>query len=302
MLGNNTFTFGTELGVVSVTSISLWFKRQVESYEMAFIGAHLGPSEAKLSCTQRKHALQKSAALRHTRCIPCAWLPERQPCAPGLSLAAPPATGHRSAPVFTLVSYLPLALCFVDVPLADCCLSKVVRSQCDATAAGAYRLVEYIGTSGAPLSTSDIAKFPAPPDSVSVDFVIAFVGDATSKTTPSGNFFFTGGSFCSGDNLDQDLISALKKVGGGSGVRPLFVIHPLLASCFTARACLQFALHPQACCACGKLFPRSSQTQFKSHIARPVCLSECRVRVTLRAQHLVSSHTLTGNPHCQTFW
>ena len=138
---------------------------------------------------------------------------------------------------------------------------NAIKSTCDTTAAGAYRLIEYIGTSGAPLSTSDIAKFPAPPASVRVDFVIAFVGDATSKTTPSGNFVCTGGSFCSGDNLDQDLISALKKVGGGSGVRLLFLIRPLLEFCFAARTCLQFALSSQACCTCDKLFPHSRQTQ-----------------------------------------
>ena len=73
--------------------------------------------------------------------------------------------------------------------------------------------MEYVGTSGATLSTDDIAKFPTPPDSVSLSWVVAFVGDATSKTSPSGHFVCTGGSFCSGNNLDQDLIAALKGVG-----------------------------------------------------------------------------------------
>ena len=73
--------------------------------------------------------------------------------------------------------------------------------------------MEYVGTSGATLTTDDIAKFPTPPDSVALSWVVAFVGDATSDTSPSGDFVCTGGSFCSGDNLDQDLIAALKQVG-----------------------------------------------------------------------------------------
>ena len=77
-----------------------------------------------------------------------------------------------------------------------------------------YQLVEYIGTSGATLTADDIAKFPLPPDNVQLSWVIAFVGDGTSNSAPSGTFGCTGGSFCSGADLDQDLISALKAVGG----------------------------------------------------------------------------------------
>jgi len=79
-------------------------------------------------------------------------------------------------------------------------------------AAAVYELVEYVGTSGSPLTPADIAKFPKPPSSVRLTWVIAFVGDATSKTTPSGKFACTGGSFCSGNNLDQTLVTALKGV------------------------------------------------------------------------------------------
>lgn len=75
-----------------------------------------------------------------------------------------------------------------------------------------YELVEYIGTSGSTLTAADIAKFPTPPSSVSLTWVVAFVGDATSGSTPSGNFVCTGGSFCSGNNLNQALITALKGV------------------------------------------------------------------------------------------
>lgn len=73
-----------------------------------------------------------------------------------------------------------------------------------------------MGTSGSTLTSDDISKFPTPPDGVSLRWVVAFVGDATSGTIPSGKFACTGGSFCSGDNLDQDLISALKGVGSAS--------------------------------------------------------------------------------------
>lgn len=79
-------------------------------------------------------------------------------------------------------------------------------------AAAVYELVEYVGTSGSPLTPADIAKFPKPPSSVRLTWVIAFVGDATSTTTPSGKFACTGGSFCSGNNLDQTLVAALKGV------------------------------------------------------------------------------------------
>lgn len=79
-----------------------------------------------------------------------------------------------------------------------------------------YQLVEYIGTSGATLTTDEIAKFPSPPDNVLLSWVVAFVGDATSDTTPSGTFGCTGGSFCSGSDLDQDLITALKGAGGSN--------------------------------------------------------------------------------------
>nr|QOL01208.1 putative extracellular protein TR9_016 [Trebouxia lynnae] len=79
-----------------------------------------------------------------------------------------------------------------------------------------YQLVEYVGTSGATLTTGDIAKFPSPPDNVRLSWVVAFVGDATSDTTPSGTFRCTGGSFCSGADLDQDLITAVKAIGGSN--------------------------------------------------------------------------------------
>lgn len=75
-----------------------------------------------------------------------------------------------------------------------------------------YDLVEYIGTSGSTLTSADIGKFPLPPSNVKLTWVVAFIGDATSSTTPSGHFGCTGGSFCSGSSLDQGLISALKGV------------------------------------------------------------------------------------------
>ena len=99
-------------------------------------------------------------------------------------------------------------------------------------AAAVYELVEYVGTSGSTLTPADIAKFPKPPSSVRLTWVIAFVGDATSTTTPSGKFACTGGSFCSGSNLDQTLVTALKGVSNAqvsTACQPMSLQQPLSA-------------------------------------------------------------------------
>lgn len=86
-----------------------------------------------------------------------------------------------------------------------------------------YDLVEYIGTSptGLPITVDDINTFPAAPDNVRLTWVIAFIGDATGTQTPSGNFACIGGNFCEGDDLNQDLITALRSVKAGVGVTVL---------------------------------------------------------------------------------
>jgi len=83
-----------------------------------------------------------------------------------------------------------------------------------------YDLVEYIGTSGSSLTSADIGKFPLPPSNVKLTWVVAFIGDATSSSTPSRKFGCTGGSFCSGSGLDQGLISALKGVSNAKLLTP----------------------------------------------------------------------------------
>lgn len=83
-----------------------------------------------------------------------------------------------------------------------------------------YDLVEYIGTSGSTLTSTDIGNFPLPPSNVKLTWVVAFIGDATSSSTPSGNFGCTGGSFCSGSDLDQGLVSALKGFSNAKVLTP----------------------------------------------------------------------------------
>jgi len=101
------------------------------------------------------------------------------------------------------------------------------------TAAGTlpiYDLVEYIGTSGSTLTSADIGKFPLPPSNVKLTWVVAFIGDATSSTIPSGHFGCTGGSFCSGSGLDQGLVSALKGVSNAKVLAPSCLL-PSLVLC-----------------------------------------------------------------------